>query len=270
MVTHEIEAYVGEMKAAVSAVVLVALAMVGSAQSPAFEAASIKLNTDLSRGIGGPGFQPSQYVRRNIPIDVVLTEAFGLRDTSYLVGVPEWNSRLKFDIVAKMPTGTWPSGQRLLMLQALLRERFGMRARRETREMPVYALRVARGDAKLGPSLHRSDVDCKAQVANAKPQSATGAWTCGWGYRGAKMIADTQPLKLLETELGWRLDRPVLEETGLSGAFSWTLDIPDANTDPSAPSLFTAVQEQLGLKLEPTRAPRDIVVIEHLLPPTSD
>ena len=246
------------------------MAAVAMAQSPspAFEAASIKINTELSRGIGGPGFQPSQYVRRNIPVDVVLQEAFGLRDTSYLVGVPDWSSRLKFDIVAKVPTGTWLREQRQLMLQTLLRERFGMRAHSETREVPVYALRVVRSDGKLGPSLRPSDVDCK-RVPSVK-QTSTSDWRCGWGYRGLKMVADTQSLKLLERELGWRLGRPVLEQTGLTGAFSWTLDIPDTSADPGAPSLFTAVQEQLGLKLEPARAPRDVVVIEHLAPPTSD
>jgi len=260
------------MKTALVAACLVAMAGGAGAQSPspAFEEASIKINTDLSRAMGGPGFQRSQYARRNVPVDVIVTEAFGLRDTSYLMGVPDWTSRLKFDIVAKMPPGAWPPGQRLLMLQGLLRERFGMRAHRETREMPVYALRVARSDGKLGPSLHQSAVDCNARVGNATPKNATAGWTCGWGYRGAKMLADTQSLKLLETEIGWRLDRPVVDQTGLEGAFSWSLDIPDANADPSAPSLFTVVQEQLGLKLEPARAPRDVVVIEHLAPPTSD
>jgi uncharacterized protein (TIGR03435 family) len=139
----------GKMKAAFVVACMAGMAAVAVGQTAVFEAASIKINTDPSIGIGGPGFQPSQYVRRNTPVELVLQEAFGLRDSSNLVGVPDWNSRLKFDIVAKVPAGTWLLEQRQLMLQALLRERFGMRAHSETREVPVYALRVARSDGKL-------------------------------------------------------------------------------------------------------------------------
>jgi uncharacterized protein (TIGR03435 family) len=161
------------------------------------------------------------------------------------------------------------------MLQNLLIERFKMVTRREVRDMPVYALVFARSDRRLGPQMTPSTADCAALLAAFKATGATrptpDANVCG-----------LQPIRgqfrgkgILLTDLARALavaGRPVVDATGLSGSFDfelkWTPD--DAAGAPVGASLFTAVQEQLGLRLEPRQTPVNAFVIESVERPTPD
>jgi uncharacterized protein (TIGR03435 family) len=142
------------------------------------------------------------------------------------------------------------------MLQALLADRFKLAAHAEKREMPMFALVIAKG----GPRLITTN--------------AIGALSGGRGR--ISITGGDDALAVLAFELSWRLGRPVIDRTGLNGRYELTLnwtedDVPSpaANTS-GAPSLFTAIQEQLGLKLEATRGPVQVLVIDHAERPSEN
>ena len=150
------------------------------------------------------------------------------------------------------------------MVQALLIERFHLKMHHETRDLPAYAMTVAKGGVKLKPSTHEG----------GEMHLAAGKFE-GRGVSIAEIDAPlaTQP----------EIRRPVLDKTGLTGKYDYVLQwVPEtganaapggeknATPDASGPSLFTALQEQLGLKLEPTKAPADVVVIDHIEMPSEN
>lgn len=141
-------------------------------------------------------------------------------------------------------------------LQTLLADRFRLKLHRETREEPVYSLVVGKNGAKLEPS---------------KDFHGLGGGKGQFKANGASM-------EMLAGALAGQLGRPVIDRTGLTGAFDfkleWTPDVTQADTPPpvdsSGPSLFTALQEQLGLKLESTKAPAEVIVIDHVERPSEN
>ena len=161
------------------------------------------------------------------------------------------------------------------MLQALLAERFNLVVRRETREQPVYAMVTAHENGRLGPQLKRSTTDCSSKA----PADPIGPCTMGGSFigRGGSLQGIGQPLTQLATHLGTAADRIVLDRTGLAGTFDFTLTwksggfgVSRVGAADDGPSLFTAVQEQLGLKLESARGPVDVLVIDSVTRPTPD
>src|SRR5688572_24707849 len=154
-----------------------------SAQAPeqsalAFEVASVKPSPPGSQGISLSGFEPSQFTTSNAPLGRILVFAYGLRDLQQIVGGPAWVRSDGFDIVAKYPSGHLVShllAQLPLMVQALLADRFKLRAHIETRDEPIYILKVARSDGRLGTNLRRADVDCAALItAGQTPRPVAG------------------------------------------------------------------------------------------------
>ena len=133
--------------------------------------------------------------------------------------------------------------------------------------MPVYALILARADRKLGPSLVKPVTDCGEGPAGLRRCGLTQNWTS----KGATFKGGSIPMTRLATALGTPLGRIILDRTGLAGTFdvdlAWT---PNQSADTSGPSLFTALQEQLGLKLESTRGPVEVLVIDRVEQPTPD
>jgi bla regulator protein blaR1 len=263
--------------------------------APTFDVASVKPNTTLG-GERGAGFQPGGRFRaRNMTVRGLIAAAYGDPQplpSFRVVGGPGWIDSDRFDIDARAETnlsdmpnqpGWSPRGQ--LMLRALLADRFKMRARQETRESPAYALVTAKAGA-LGSQLRVSDgSDCAARVAGAPPPAAD-VITCG-GFRftppervSGRGLAMDDVARYLMLNTG--LDRPVTNRTGLEGRYSFELDFtrglpppaadapPDAAAAPSGTSIFTAVREQLGLRLDATRAPLDVVVIESIERPSPD
>lgn len=249
------------------------------AKAAVFEVASVKPNTS-GGGSMSMGWQPGGGFRAvNSPLRSLIQTAFDVRD-SELVGAPDWISSERFDVTAKAATELTRE-TRSSALQALLRERFKLTAHRDTREVPVYLLVLARSDGRLGPGLRQSQIDCSPQARAARPPSvgagagqAAGPVTrpeCGSFSAGSTLTAGGVMLAQLAGSLSRQADRPVLDRTGLTGFFD--VDLKWSNqtkaTD-DGPSFFTAVQEQLGLRLEAGRGPQEILVIDSVERPTPD
>jgi bla regulator protein blaR1 len=257
---------------------------------PAFEAASVTLNPS-GDGRMSIAVQPGGRVNAtNVTLRTLIQTAYRVQPAQ-IVGAPGWFTTTRFDIIAKgaaqddehEPLAAIAPGERgepgamLMMLQSLLADRFKLEVRRETRDQPIYALKVARPDGTLGPQLQRSDIDCtirddKGGLMFAKKAFDDPAVAPPCGIRlgiGLMSIGGTR-LAQLAASLSALLDRPVFDRTNLPGSFNASLTwTPDKSTpDKGTPSLFTAIQEQLGLTLEATRAPVDVLVIVSAQPPT--
>ena len=256
-----------------------------------FEVASVKTN----KSGDGPtqiALQPGgRLTIENMSLRALIRFAFQVQDAQ-LVGGPEWFDREHFDVLAKAehdfqpaPPGTTGPGQ--LMLRSLLADRFKLAIHSEQRELQVYALTPARTDGRLGPQLKRSTVDCQAAAGRGRGASpaATGQPPCSMRVAPGAMFLSGFPLSQLATALSNFVRRTVVDRTGLEGSFDvelhWTPDqmpqgtppagaAPASPSDPNGPSIFTAVQEQLGLKLEASRVPQDVLVIDHVELPTPD
>jgi uncharacterized protein (TIGR03435 family) len=262
-----------------------------------FEVASVKPNTS---GEAATSFrlQPGGGFRAiNMRLRDLIAMAYGPPPLPEfeISGGPSWIDRDRFDLVAKAdhewqagPNG--PPRDLFLMLQSLLAERFRLAVHRETRAMPIYALMLARSDGKLGPRLHPSATDCAGVVAalgrggppaspNPREQAACSArmFPGNLSGRGVRMAE-------LTTALSGFVSRAVIDRSRLAGGYDldlqWTPDqLPQGRSilppaipavDPNGPSLFTALQEQLGLKLESTRGPISVLVIDRAERPTED
>ncbi len=242
--------------------------------SPAFEAASVKLNKSGDAGIGGGGGGSTEFRVTNIPLRVLIRQAYGIRQDSELIGGPAWLDTDRFDIVGKTARPESPA-VRWAMVQTLLADRFKLTTHKESRDLPIYALVLARSDGRLGSKLHPST--CVAGGATPDGMS------CG-GFRpepGVFVGTDVALSILINASLSSEVQRTIVDRTGLTGAFDidlhWLPDNPASGPqpkqpapDPGAPSLFTALQEQLGLKLQSTTGPVDVLVIDHVERPTED
>jgi uncharacterized protein (TIGR03435 family) len=275
-------------------IVLVAITALGglfAAQAPpSFDAASVKPNTsgDWRKSIGpAPG---GRFLATNNTLRDLIPFAFGVPQAMAairIVGGPNWIDEDRFDVVAKVD-GTWTPQQMSAMLRGLLVDRFALVAHRETREMPTYALVVA----SPNPHLRRSEIDqaaCDARreaiqrrepvpavPPGSKPVCPTGRTVPG------SITAVGWSFETLATTLSPWVGRMIVDRTQLSGLFDFELtwtpdqqtrmpdDAPPIAIDPNGPSIFTALQEQLGLKLESARGPVDVVVIDSVRRPTPD
>jgi uncharacterized protein (TIGR03435 family) len=178
------------------------------------------------------------------------------------------------------------------MLRHLLAERFKLATHTEQRVVPVLALRRARRDGALGPELRHAEVDCAAPRAGAEtPPGSSGDRPCVLQFGFGRLIGNGLTIHELATVgLSRATARPVIDETNLTGPFRWSLTWTPDNlpqrapgtpgdqpltvngqlVDPNGPSLFTAIEEQLGLKLESSKGPVDVLVIDHVERPTPD
>ena len=292
-----------------SAIVALSMAAL-SAQTPspstpaAFEAASVKRNSE-----GGPFsllFQPGGRFRAtNVTAKMLIGAAYGtpqpLPDYQ-IAGGPKWLDTDRFDIVAKA-AGDPPPGQNgpppamFEMLRSLLADRFHLKVHYEVKDTPVFALMFARPDGKLGPQFRQTDVDCAALMRAAReggggppsPPAPGERPKCGARMFPGNLSAGAQTVTQIVNGLARLRDvnRQVIDRTGLAGAYDvdlvWTPDagsLPSGDRpagapplppiDPNGPSVFTAVQEQWGLKLEATKAPINTLVIDAVDQPTDD
>jgi uncharacterized protein (TIGR03435 family) len=208
---------------------------------------------------------------KNVPLLYVIQSAYGVYEQDRILGAPNWAGSETYDIAAKMDPAVADAFQKLNshdrelayqhMLQSLLADRFSLVAHRETKDLPVYFLAVA----KNGPKLQ-----------DAKPDSS--------GANNPHMGGTVRPDGTVKTEahqmtmdvLAGSLSRPsgrtVLDKTGLTRKYEFTLEYAQdgAPQDSSIPTLFTALQEQLGLKLEPGRGPVEVIVIDHVERPSGN
>lgn len=230
------------------------------AQSPSFEAASIKPNNSGENPFS-VRLVPGGSVRAiNATLESVITTAWQIPDFE-LADVPGWAKSERWDIEAK-GSGDAPPPETLDKLKSLLAERFHLRVHTETREMPVYALLVAKGGAKLPPARE----ECFSATAGIPPPSPM-ARPCGGFNRGANQLlgaADTTA-KLAQV-LAKTLGRSVIDKTGLTATFDvtlkWTPDELVESADNQGGSIFTALQEQLGLRLESQKGPVSVLVFD--------
>jgi len=236
------------------------------AKPPAFEVASVKPNTS---GDGRVLMTPQPGGRLNlvnVPLRLMIRYAYRVQDFQ-VVGGPDWISTARFDVVAKAEGGN-PSQEELqLMLRSLLADRFKLVVRPDTREMPTYSLVPARADGKTGAQLRKSDANCGPATAPSAPPAPGQLPSCGSMLGFGNLKARGSTMAALASTLSTFAGRIVVDRTGLAGGYdvdlNWTPDSTTNANDVSreVPGLFTAVQEQLGLRLQPQRGPVEVFVI---------
>lgn len=271
------------------------------ATAPIFEVASIKADKSgdgihiMSRMMNSPN--DGRFYATNVTLKMLLRTAYGIQD-SQIAEAPSWIDSERYDIEAKAdstvneelkklsPDQAKPIKQH--MLQALLADRFKLALSRTTKDLPVYALVVA----KNGPKLQQSkEVSPPPNEPNAPktPESFKGGHMMRMG--NGELNAQQVPMAFLVQFLAQELGRPVLDKTGLTGSYNFTLQwTPEEGHDrmpggmaggrpgpengsqpePSGPSIFTAVQEQLGLKLESQKGPVEVLAIQHVERPSEN
>ena len=252
---------------------------------PAFDVVSIKRVTE-PRNRRSVGSQPGgRFVLSGMAIAPMIREAYP-SDTSDLVGAPDWVSNEVYDLTAQ--AGRDASRDEIRdMLRRLLAERFNLTVHYEMQERPTFALVLARADGRLGPGIRPSTLDCAAiqaaRQAGSKepfPETSNGAPACGMSMEGAagmKVLLGAQPISRLASSMSGAAGRVVLDKTGLKGNYDITLNYseqsrPDDPAPPAdaPPNIFTALQEQLGLKLDPDRAPLKVLVIDRIERPSEN
>ena len=270
------------------------------ASGPSFEVASVKPNKSGDMRVMF-GMQPGgRFTATNAPLVALIRQAYQLQNFQ-LVGAPDWINNERFDIVAKAegdvaPTPPGAVGPMQLMMRNLLAERFKLVTHRETREMPIYALVLARADGKLGPQLRPAAVDCAAMMRErgrgAPPPSFPPPgerMQCGMRIGPGVMNGGGFPMSQFAQTLSQFVQRIVVDRTGLTGNYDLDLTYtPDPSlqagpggppppgapalppVDLNGPSIFTAVQEQLGLKLESERGQVEVMVVDGVDRPTPD
>lgn len=249
---------------------LAAFAQQPTAKRPEFEVASVKpapppTDNRMRVGMGGDA---GRVNFSNVTLINIMTQAYSVKDKQ--ISGPDWLKSERYDIVATLPSGA-PRSQVPLMLQGLLEDRFKLTLHRETKVLPIYALVVG----KNGPKLKEAD--------------AQGPFRMSMGPKGHNLTGKVSIAKLADV-LSNFMDRPVIDLTELKGNFDIDLDWrPDGQAGgpgffglgpgpkspegggegkaaaeiSDAPSIFTAVQEKLGLKLEPRKSPVEIITVDH-------
>ena len=243
----------------------------GPPSSLKFEVASLKPTPPDAQPPFGirPAPGGERYVASNVTLKVIMTVAFRVRDEQ-IAGGPDWINTLRYDMNAKAER---PSSVEELhiMLQNLLIERFKLQFHHETKELPVYALMVDKDGPKLEPH---------------KAGSAGDPWIDQVSEQFLHMVwhAKFAPMDFFAWRLSLILDRPVIDQTKLTGGYDFDLkftrDLPPgvsegalvngAAIDTSGPTIFQAVRQQLGLKLESKKGPADIIVIDHAEKPVEN
>ncbi len=222
---------------------IVALAFAATARSQSFEVASIKPNTsENGRSSTRPG--PTELYLENTSLRKCIGLAYNVsEDRDNAISAPDWLNFERYDIAAKYPAGT-SLDQVRVMLQNLLADRFQLKLHRESKEVPIYAL-VA---AKNGPRLAESAPGIQGSIGMSN------------GHLSGKGV----PVAALADRLSgpvFQLGRPVLDRTGFIGVYDFTLD---RASDDSAASLFTALQEQLGLRLDAQKGTVEVLVVDSM------
>ena len=252
-----------------SLLIALLLGAVAAGQSPAFEAVSIKENDSGRDGGGSSPLQNGRWRATNMPLRSLIASAWEI-PTNRVLGAPDWTSVTRYDIAAVAPDDA-TQAQLRPMLQTLLRDRFGVRVHVEQRELATYDLVLARPDGRLGPAIRLSPIhNCldRAAIAAMIPPPRPCMMTFGSGTLTGTMTIDD-----LAVTLAGASGRPVFNRTGLTGNYEidlkWTPTVGGDSTGDTV-SVFTAVQEQLGLKLESASASLDVVILDAVNRPTAN
>lgn len=262
----------------------------GAQATPSFEVASIRQNHLSQREAIRAFFRTSptgdfEAIWARLRSLVIL--AYDVRDNQ-IVDEPEWFDTLRFDIVTKAPDGL-NAGHTPAMIRRLLEDRFHLSVRRENRRGPVYSLewRDSRS-RRWGPSIRSPSADCDESFAPSRrsPTDAQGAANQSgcrpiWGFGPGWIFVRRAPLSSFVTFLATETDRPIIDNTGLTGTYDIDLKwSPEPSRSPTVvggvpesavgPSIYTAIREQLGLRLQPINGEREVLVITRIERPTLD
>lgn len=278
-----------------------------------FDAASIKSNKSGDGGHNNLALLGGHIVMTSVSLRQLMAQAYkfaSLSDaTNMIFGMPDWAASERFDIQAEAP-GNPTIDQKRLMLQSLLANRFKLAVHHETRQLPVYALRMAK-PGKLGSQIHphaggtqcdqapagRTETQPQQESPRATPSrspaeaaaAALQQFPCGRVVGGLLAQTDHDQIwsggrrvnmDTIAASLGGMesIDRPILNRTGFSGAFDFTIEwshqlqslLANPTTETSGLSLLQALREQLGLKLEPQTGAVDVIVVDHVEQPSEN
>jgi uncharacterized protein (TIGR03435 family) len=248
---------------------------------PRFDVVSIKRNTTGSGGSSAGTRPDGTWYMTNGSVVALLHSAFTIKNPE-IVGLPDWATSERYDVIATV-TARPSRDQEAVMLRELLADRFTYRGHMEPREQGVFALVVARPERPLPSSLQRLSVSCaELDAARRRGETVTpeplanGERPCGYSMNGGAQLVLTSrgiTMSRLADSISNAAGRVVIDHTGLAGdyAFTLTYDLPrTAGTVTDTPTVFTALVEQLGLKLEPARAAVDTLVIDHIERPAEN
>ena len=263
-----------------------------SARAPAsFEVVSVKRLASSRPGSMSPMLMPGgRVVAQNVTARELIRSAYALED-SQVGGGPGWIGAERFDIEARAAATATPDDVRA-MLRALMKDRFSLESHIESKETSIFAMIASRSDGKLGAGLRRAGTACApitpppGAPAPPPPPPASGrglggfAFRCPSAFLPGRFSIRAIDMRGFATVL-WRranVGRPVTDRTGLTGDFDIDLFYApygeNINGAPiptdGLPSIFTAVQEQLGLRLDSARGPIDVLVIDRLSPPAEN
>jgi uncharacterized protein (TIGR03435 family) len=235
---------------------------------PAYDVVVIKLNNSLSRHMS-MDMNEDMLRAENVSLKVLLVNAYGIRE-GLMFGLPGWASSSRFDVTAKVADTDLKAfrnlsrEQRQTMLAALLADRFHLKMHTEIKTLPVYELVIAKGGPKLTTSI-------------VPPPDTKNPDPLGLGnldVQGTNITAAGVTLSDLAMNLSFPLDRTVINKTGLTGRYDfqlrWTAEGAGTGATDAPPDLFTAMQEQLGLKLQAPKGPVATLVIDHVEQPTDN
>jgi len=255
-----------------------------SAQTPRveFEVISIKRSAPDVRGGGMRTLPDGTFIMSNHPIRSIIAAAspVPVRD---VIGLPDWATTELYDITAKPPSGA-AREQRWQMWQAAFAERMKLSAHVEERERDTFALVLARSDGRLGPQLKPSTLDCNRRPAGTPPpppptESTDFANYCGASFGQNSIVSGNITMDSLVPSLSGLAGRLVNNRTGLQGFYALKLNFSaprdggagrEAALPADAPEFFTALQEQLGLKLQPEKTMVPVFVVDHIERPTEN
>jgi bla regulator protein blaR1 len=220
---------------------------------------------------GKPGGQTTDRVRTILPVQLLIAFAYNVPfgfENMRVLGGPDWLTSDQYEFQAKIEDSLFAAMQKMtpaqqreqvdLMEQSLLADRFKLKMHFETREIPGYTLVIAKNGPKLTPAK-------EGEVSRLSLQGGAG---------GNQMIATATTLDQW-VHSPFLSGRPIGDTTGLTGAYDFTLtwglnELTGRESSADAPSLFTAIQEQLGLKLVPSKVPVEVIVIDHIEKPSPD
>ena len=274
-----------------------ALSQAPSETKPIFEVTSVKPNKSGDNRVSIGGGAGGRFVATNVPLRLLMQVAYRVRDFQISVG-PDWVQSDRWDVEGRAEEGTvqWPEGPpdpnvpdpMALRVQSLLEDRFQLKLHRETREMPVYELTVSKSGSKLKLSEDQNPYRPPEPGAPPPPPPQRDAPLRPGSMRTGRgdLEAAGVPMPTFLMALSQQLGRTVIDKTGLKGFYDlklqWVPDFgsgagpspagvqPPPQADLSGPSIFTAVQEQLGLRLESTKGPVEVLVIDSVQKPTEN
>ncbi|MGH9240996.1 MAG: TIGR03435 family protein [Vicinamibacterales bacterium] len=232
-----------------------------------FEVASVKANRSGATqwDFDAP---PGRVVGTNVLLRDLIRFAYFIYggDWDVRIAGPDWIKTARFDVDARTP-GTVPQDRAMSMLRHLLAQRFGLAVHYEQREHSVYALVIARSDRRPGPQLTPNPIDCSA--LSGPPPIDSERPICGSRGGPGRLSGGGMSMQQLALQLASIAGRTVVDETGLAGAgFDYELRWSPDPASPDGPSIFTAIEEQLGLELVPKSGPVEVLVIDSISEPT--